>query len=178
MELYQLGEEHQVRQAMEADIPQLFNIWKEANSSFSNVKGFDSRPPIDDEFAHKQLKDLVVNQDQNFRFWVALDSANKILGYSTTQPLWPTPDKYLREGVGFIMTYIDQKHKGEGIGQRLFEYNMDYCRNHTTLKYCFGFRLPANALSVKITDKSGYETIGHFPQREDFPLFDIIMLSL
>lgn len=167
--------DYRIRQAIDTDTAILTQIWLDA--FLVQFQGKEV-PTLDENFAFEQTQNLIHAQDDTFKLWVCIDDKDEVLGYSTTQPLWPTQNKDIRNSIGFIMTYVNQKYKGHGIGDKLFTHNMWFCKNHTKLTWCLGFRLPTNKLSVSITDKAGYQTIGQFPSVQGAPEWEIIMLPL
>ena len=169
-------ESNVIREATFDDIDQLARLYIASYSQ--NPQGGARAAALDFAETTAHMGRLVSSQSQTFKFWVSVTIAGQIVGYSTTQPTYPSPDPKYRNGFGLISTYIAPVAMGKGLGTKLVDHNLNYCRTQTDLAYIVGYRAPSNDRSVKITDQFGFETIGKLPARSDFPLNDFIVLSL
>lgn len=172
MKFFTLTEDISVRQAIPEDLKIISHIWKDGvNDGYNGKFLFD----FDDIDIENQLLKLINQQDENFKFWVCETLEKKVIGWSTVQPFHSSPDKKVRNGMGFILTYILKGDRAKGLGLEFLQFVIDYCRNHTDIRYILGTQVRENIPSVKISDKVGFINLGKLPVQEGFPEYSIIV---
>jgi L-amino acid N-acyltransferase YncA len=172
MTMYRLTDTHNVRQAEIADVPRIAEIWLEgAKPTFGELVDKD----LDVVSVQQQLLKLVEQQTENFKFWLCVDRASAIVGWSTVQPLHNSPLEKMRNAYGLVSTYMASSCQGQGVGGQLLSFVIDYCKKHTTISLVFGFQDRSNIGSVTIGDRVGFMDHGTLPQIDGLPPVSLIV---
>jgi L-amino acid N-acyltransferase YncA len=166
-----------IREATDNDAESLADCWIDSFAQqFSN--GELAEIGLDRPDTIKFMRELISNQDEVFKFWLAATDDGTILGYSTTQPTYLTPHRPFREGIGLIMTFLSSSYQSSGIGTKLVDHNLAHCKATGKIKVIMGYQMYSNERSVKITDRLGFVRVGKLPETDLFPDYGIIMLPL
>ena len=161
-----------IRQAEPADVEAMVDIWVEARKTQYSQEVYDKGMALHE--ANNPFPQMVAGQDENYKCWVAVAEDGEVLGFSALQPMLPPPNQLLVGKFGYVSTYIKRSEKAKGLGTSLFNHNMDYCRQHTSVEYVIGLQYRGNPASVKITDNAGFEVMGVFDKLTDFPPMSLI----
>lgn len=161
-----------IRNAILADVPAMAATFLDARKT-QYTEEIYLKLAADPEFLGK-FSSMVAHQNENFKCWVAVTEEGEFLGFSTTQPMLPTPDTLLSNKFGYVSTYIKRSEKAKGLGTVLFNHNMDYCRQHSSIEYVVGLQYRENPASVKITDNAGFGVMGVFDELTDYPSMSFI----
>jgi L-amino acid N-acyltransferase YncA len=171
---HHLDAEYAVRQAISADIPRIGEIWMQgvAQAFGSSPKQVPSAEAVTRQFAK-----LLLQQDENFKFWLCVDPEGKIAGWCTVQPFDTTPLDSVRAGFGFISTYMDPLYQGRGLGRKLSTFVVEYCWRHTEIAHILGLQDRNNRPSVRIMDDLGFANLGNFAANKRLDAFAVIVAS-
>lgn len=66
-----------------------------------------------------------------------------------------------------VSSYIHRDYRAKGIGSKLLEYAIEYCRNRG-IRNIFAILLDTNKASVAVLEKFGFSRWGHLPDVADF----------
>jgi len=157
---HQLNPQHTVREAVPADVPRITEVWLEGV-----VSAFGGNPaplPPRDVIDAQMLK-LVLQQTDNFKFWLCVNANGTIVGWTTIQPFHTTPWEEMRNLFGFMSTFFCNEGRGHGLGSLLTQFAIDYCREHTKIAWVIGMQDKANTPSVLMTRNAGFHDMGNLP---------------
>ncbi|SDE31477.1 GNAT family N-acetyltransferase [Niabella drilacis] len=124
----------------------------------------------------KDFRHQIEQQNENFKFWICLYK-DTIVGWRSILPFHVSPNPVVKSGFGQSSTYVKKEFQGKGIGKMLLDYALDYCKNHSNLKYVFGIVLTDNKKSLKMCDEIGFYNMGTLPkvQNAAFPEWDFLV---
>jgi L-amino acid N-acyltransferase YncA len=173
--LHRLTDDSFVREGIDSDIPAICQIWLQgvALAFGGSTPNLPTHEEMIDHF-----RSLLQRQDATFKFWVCVTTSDTLIGWSTVQPFHTTPLRAAREAYGFISTYMGDASRGRGVGSKLLEFVIAYCRNHTNLAYVLGIQDRSNIASVTISDRVGFVDYGVLPPSDRITPASIIVCPI
>ena len=143
-----------IRYSRPEDFEQVFDIWYE-NQKYSLNR--NELKPI--EQLKEKLNYQFLNQDHNFKFWLA-ECNNQILGYNSTNPTESNP--MLNDEIAEVSTYIHKDFWDKNIGYNLMKTCLDGLP-WLELKTLYGRILPTNIFAIKLVESLNWKLIGKIP---------------
>ncbi len=170
-----LGDGHTVREAIPADVARISVIWLEGAALAFGEPADDA---ADIKEVEEQILKLILQQSDNFKFWICMDRDREIIGWCTVQPFHTTPYKKIRNSYGLISAYMGNEWRGKGVGQRFIQFVINYCRDCTSVSFIFGFQDRSNASSVTVFEKIGFQHFGELPLVAGFSPISMIICAM
>ena len=151
-----------IRYSKAEDFEQVFEIWFE-NQAYST-----NRVELKNKELLKQILEYqFLNQDNNFKFWIA-EYNNIIIGYQSSNRTESNP--VIMNEHAESSTYVSKNYYGKNIGYNLMKKCLeDLIETEITLFY--GKILSTNIGMIKIVEKLGWIKIGETPQSNKIPIF-------
>ncbi len=160
-----------IRQATEDDLNDIVEIWTEG------VK----KQTTDTEFNLNQVnfdfKSQILNQNNDFKFWVCVNNENTIIGWQSITPFHNTPNYAVKSIFAQSSTYVKHNYQKEGVGKILLTHALEYCKNKSRIKHVFGLVLSENKASLKLCDEIGFHNLGTLPNqgKKEYSNWDILV---
>jgi L-amino acid N-acyltransferase YncA len=143
-----------IRLAIDNDFKSIYQIWLDGVGN-----SFDT-DCMEEKQIQEKFQDNFHKRKGIFNFWVALDTAGKILGW---QSLIKCFDHPFKENIyAEASTYISKDNRFKGAGKSLLEFVMKEAEN-SDLEYVIGFVAVENEAAKKITEETGWVNIGKIP---------------
>ncbi|ANI90232.1 hypothetical protein A9P82_13595 [Arachidicoccus ginsenosidimutans] len=163
-----------IRSATSSDVDDIAIIWQQGVLEQGSVVD-ENHLQIDSlkkEFLHQ-----IQQQTQDFKFWICLSLDNKIVGWQSILPFHVSPNPIVKSSFGQSSTYVRKEFQGKGIGKLLLRHALNYCKNHSDIKYVFGIVLTENKKSLKMCDEIGFYNMGTLPKNNNlhFPDWDFLV---
>ena len=141
-----------IRQSLSTDFNEIFDIWLIGQQSSLNIE-----LSIDEAEKYKErLKKLFVEQDDNFKFFVATAN-NEIIGWQYLMPTENNP--WLRNLVAESSTYVRRDYVNSGVGVSLIKKAMKSAKSSDICQIVAKVRRE-NESVIKMLQVLGWEIIG------------------
>ncbi len=101
---------------------------------------------------------------EKFPAYVAIED-NEVIGYMTLTPYRPRREA-LRYAVE-ISYFVEEKHRGRGVGTELLEYGLSVARE-LAYKFVVAILMGHNEVSIKILEKFGFSEWGRLPSIAEY----------
>jgi phosphinothricin acetyltransferase len=142
-----------VREATEADLPQILEIYNDAILNTTAV--YDYNPHT----LEMRQQWFAMKKEQGFPVFVAEENG-EVLGFSSIGPFRPwTGYKFTVEN----LIYVAEKARGKGISKLLMQPLIDAARNLNMHVIVAGIDA-TNDISINLHKKFGFEEVGLFKQ--------------
>jgi len=166
-----------IRSASLNDIDEIINIWREG---FLEQESAADEKHLEVAHLKKEFQRHIELQNNNFKFWICLSADNEITGWQSILPFHPSPNPVVSSGFGQSSTYIKKGFQRLGIGKLLLRHALDYCREHSNIKYVFGLVHTSNTKSLQLCHEIGFHDLGELPKKNnrDFPRRNILVYEV
>lgn len=159
----------QIRDATEADLPQIIEIY---NASIPGRMATADTEPVSVESRIAWFRD---HNPTTRPIWV-LERHQQIAGWISLSSFYGRPAYH---ATAEVSVYVAPSHQGQGVGSLLLQQLIDRCldfRVLTLLGFVFGHNIP----SLRMLEKAGFEQWGYLPSvaELDGQLKDLIILGL
>ncbi len=142
-----------IRIAIAADLPQIVEIYNQAVNLSGCTADLD---PISIESRQSWFNE---HSSEAYPIWVA-DNQGSVLGWCSLSPY--RCGRMALKHIAEISYYIDQNHRGTGVGSSLLQHAIDQCPG-LQIKNLLALILGINIASIGIMDKFKFELWGTMP---------------
>lgn len=144
----------EIRLAQDQDFEDIFEIWLSGIGSSFNVSS------INIEFVKEKFKLNFLKRKDIFNYWVAVDTAQKILGWQSLNKMTVNP---LKEDLfAESSTYIHKDARKMGIGELLVAHAMKEAEK-SNLQFVTALINDTNEAVRKIATDTGWTIVGEMP---------------
>jgi L-amino acid N-acyltransferase YncA len=147
-----------IRIATETDLPAIVDIYNQAVALQAATADI---APVSLESRRTWMQEHPSDQHPIF----VADNNDTIVGWCSLSAY--RPGRMALRHTAEISYYIEENHRGTGIGSRLISHAIDECTG-LGIKTLFAIILDMNRDSTKILDKFHFEEWGHMPNVADF----------
>jgi len=142
-----------IRIALETDLPKIVEIYNQAIDLSGCTADLE---PISTESRQSWLTE---HSPENYPIWVA-ENQGSVLGWCSLSPY--RCGRMALKHIAEISYYVDQNHRGSGVGSSLIQYAIDQCPG-LQIKNLLALILGINIASIGIMDKFKFERWGRMP---------------
>ena len=148
-----------IRTATISDAKRVEEIWR---VGASDSLGFETDLP---NFL-SYFRDCILDTSDIFKFWVAVDSSNRVIGWQSLRPCETNP--IMRTMISVASTYVDPDSRIKGIGKALLVHAAKYA-DESALHFLTACVLANNTAILKIVLSTGWIEAGIIPKSLKYP---------
>jgi phosphinothricin acetyltransferase len=146
-------EDLKFRDAIETDLEKIVEIY---NSTISSRMVTADTEPVSVESKKKWFAE---HNSSKRPLWVVENKSNVIIGWVSFQSFYGRP---AYDATVEISIYLEEKHRGKGIGKQILQYSIDNCIKFG-IKTLLGFIFSHNEQSLKLFRHFGFDDWGTLP---------------
>lgn len=139
-----------IRFAKLEDLPEIVRIYN------STVAGRMVTADLEPVTVEQRIPWFHAHNDEKRPLWVA-EIQGEIVGWLSYQSFYGRP---AYDGTVEVSIYIDEAHRGEGLGEALIKFAVDSCEKYK-VKVLLGFIFGHNTPSMKLFEKFGFGPWGN-----------------
>jgi L-amino acid N-acyltransferase YncA len=146
-------EEINYKNARLSDMDAIIAIYN--STIFSRMVTADIEPVS----VESRLKWFDAHTPDQYPLWVVENKEGQIMGWVSFQAFYGRP---AYAGTAEVSIYLDQHHRGKGLGNKVLAYSLDKCAD-LGIKTLLGFIFAHNEPSLRLFRSFGFEDWGTLP---------------
>jgi L-amino acid N-acyltransferase YncA len=147
-----------IREARISDINRIIEIWKDGlGYSIGDLSKLET---FDNSLIYKTFEQNILLQNENFKFWLYVQSDEKIISWCSILPFHPNP--LLINAWGIMSMYIDSEFQNKIHGYYFSKFVLEEA-SKSTIRYILSIVASNNDRVIRLSKKMGFISLAELP---------------